>query len=217
MTPRSLKIPNPVSLHACLSATHLVESANFPSEMSSPGLRAPRTRETLPQGPTPMLRAWKILVASLLALCTWVDRGMAAVPTVESVTPGVGPRGGDFAVLFTGGRLKDARDILFYDCGLALKKLEVASDNEVKATLVASADCRIGAHPLRLRTPGGLSEMKVVHVSPFPVIAEVEPNDGLKEATAVGLNTTISGVIDSGDVDSFVVTLRKGCTALRRG
>ena len=94
--------------------------------------------------------------------------------------------------------------------GLTCKTLEGVSDNEVKATFVAAPDCRIGAHPFRLRTPGGLSEMKVVHVTPFPVVAEVEPNDTPKEATAVAFNTTIAGVIDSGDVDSVVVTLKKG-------
>ncbi len=157
-----------------------------------------------------MIRALKILAVSLLPLFTAVERVMAAAPTVESVIPGVGPRGGEFTVTLTGGRLKDACDILLYDSDLVFKKLEVVSDNELKATLVASADCRIGAHPLRLRTPGGLSELKSVHISPFPVIAEVEPNDGPKEATAASLNATMSGVIDPGDVDSFVVTLRKG-------
>ena len=39
---------------------------------------------------------------------------------------------------------------------------------------------------------------------------EVEPNDAPKEATAIKANTTVSGVIESGDVDSVVVTLRKG-------
>ena len=157
-----------------------------------------------------MLRAWTTLAISLLLSFTAVERVVAAAPTVETIIPGVGPRGGEFTVLMTGGRLKGTRDLLLYDDGISCKKLEVISENEVKATFVVSADCRLGAHPVRLRTPGGLSEMKVVHISPFPVVAEVEPNDGEKDATAVGLNSTISGVIDSGDVDNFVVTLRKG-------
>ena len=157
-----------------------------------------------------MLRAWKILAVSLLACLAADAPASAASPTVESVIPAVGPRGGEFTLLFTGGRLKGACELLLYEKGLACKTLEVLSDNEVKATLAAAPDCRIGAHPFRLRTPGGLSEMKVVHITPFPVVDEVEPNDGPKQAIAVASNTTISGVIDSGDVDSVVVALRKG-------
>jgi hypothetical protein len=157
-----------------------------------------------------MFRAAKIVAMSLGATFVAGERVTAAAPTVESVLPGVGPRGGEFTVLLTGGRLKDACEIVCYDKGLAFKRLDVVSDNEVKATLAASADCCVGAHPFRLRTPGGLSELKVVHVSRFPVIAEGEPNETAKEAMPIALNSTVAGVIDSGDVDSFVVTLGRG-------
>jgi hypothetical protein len=150
----------------------------------------------------------------LLAICLWIANGSAvraaAGPTLESVIPGVGSRGSQFTVLMSGGGLKDACEIMFYDRGLSVLKLEAVSDSEATATLDASADCRIGAHPLRLRTPRGLSELKVIYISRFPVTAEVEPNDSVKQAHHLALNSTISGVIDSGDVDSFVVTLRKG-------
>jgi hypothetical protein len=150
---------------------------------------------------------------ALTASLAWIAAtatALAGSPTVESVVPGVGRRGGEFTVTLTGGRLKDARDLLLYDPGLACRKLEVVSDNEARATLVASADCRLGAHPFRVRTPGGLSELKVVHIGPFPVVAEAEPNDDPKLALSVPLNTTVSGVIDAGDVDSVAVTLRRG-------
>lgn len=157
-----------------------------------------------------MLRALKILAVSLLACVAAGTPAPAASPTVESVVPAVGARGGEFTLLFTGGRLKGACELLLYEKGLTCTTLEVVSENEVKATLTAAADCRLGAHPFRLRTPGGLSEMKVVHISPFPVVEEVEPNDDPKQATAVTPNTTISGVIDSGDLDSAALVLRKG-------
>jgi hypothetical protein len=157
-----------------------------------------------------MLRAWIFLAVPFFLGLAQVAPASAASPTIESVIPGVGHRGGEFTVLLTGGRLKGTVELLIYEKGLTCKGLEVVSDNEVKATLVAAPDCRIGAHPFRLRTPGGLSEMKVVHVTPFPVFEEVEPNDSPMQATAIKANTTVSGVIDSGDVDSVVVTLRKG-------
>ena len=153
-----------------------------------------------------IVRVSTFCVSVLLA----VSSASAASPTVESVVPGVGPRGSPFSVVLTGGHLKDARELPFYGTGLTCLKLEAESDNELRATLEASAGCRLGAHPFRVRTPGGLSELKVVHVTRFPVVAEVEPNDDRKGAQAVPLNTTIAGVIDSGDVDSVSVVLEKG-------
>jgi hypothetical protein len=134
----------------------------------------------------------------------------AAPPTVESVVPGIGTMGEEFAVVLTGGFLKDAQDVLFYDSGLSCTKLEVVSENELRVTLRAAADGRPGVHPFRVRTRGGLSELKVIHTTTFPVVAEAEPNDRPNEAQAVALNTTVAGVIESGDVDSVAVALSKG-------
>jgi hypothetical protein len=157
-----------------------------------------------------MPRPWN---ARTIALCVWLTASTlasAAPPTVESVVPAVGRIGDEFTVVLSGGRLKDARDLLLYDPGLSCTKLEAVSENEVRVALLASSDCRPGAHPFRLRTPGGLSELKVVHVTPFPVVKEAEPNDNPKGAPTVLLNTTVAGVIDSGDVDCVAVALRKG-------
>src|SRR6516165_4685327 len=157
-----------------------------------------------------MPRAWN---ACTVVLCAWLAASTPAAagpPTVKSVVPAVGRIGAEFRVVLSGGRLKDARDLLLYDPGLSCTRLEVVSENEVRVTLRASSACRPGAYPFRLRTPGGLSELKVVHLTPFPVVAEAEPNDDPQGATTVPLNTTVAGVIDSGEVDCVAVTLRKG-------
>ena len=154
------------------------------------------------------------LIVRALTFCAFTilaaASASAASPTIESVVPGVGPRTGPFSVVLTGGHLKDAREVVFYGSGISCLKLEAASDNELRATFEASAGCRLGAHPFRVRTPGGLSEIRVVHIARFPVIAEREPNDDRKTAQAVPLNTTIAGVIDTGDIDSVSVLLEKG-------
>ncbi len=135
---------------------------------------------------------------------------VAAPPSVESVVPGVGRVGTDFAVTLVGGQLKDASELLMYDARLRCTRLEVVSQNEVRATLKADAGARPDAHAFRVRTPGGLSELKVIHLVNLPVVAETEPNDEQKTAQSIGLNSTVAGVIDSGDVDRFSVLLRKG-------
>jgi hypothetical protein len=150
-----------------------------------------------------------IVIALLVGLASPCG-AFAAPPSVESVVPGVGRIGSEFTVVVSGGRLKGASELLLYDAGLTCTKLEVSSDNELRATLKAGPDARPGAYPFRVRTPGGLSELKVVHLVAMPVIAETEPNDEPKTAQSVGLNNTVAGVIDSGDVDRFAVSLRKG-------
>ena len=63
---------------------------------------------------------------------------------------------------------------------------------------------------MRLRTATGLSELRTFFVGPYPVIAEQEPNNEPTNAQKVALNTTVTGVITSEDVDCFAVEARKG-------
>jgi hypothetical protein len=135
---------------------------------------------------------------------------LAAPPTVESVIPGVGQVGHEFTVLLGGGRLKDARGVLLYHDGLTCTRLEAVSDNEVRATFKAAAGAHPGARAFRVRTPGGLSELRVIHLVSLPVVPESEPNDDPKRAQAIPLNSSVAGVIDAGDVDYFGVSLRRG-------
>lgn len=134
----------------------------------------------------------------------------AAPPSVESVAPGVGQRGSEFTLTLTGGRLADPQEVLFYSTGVTCTKLTAVDENEVTITLTAAADCPLGEHPFRLRTRGGASELRVFRITPLPVVAEVEPNDRLTEAQVVPLGRTVTGVIESSDVDSFKITLKKG-------
>jgi hypothetical protein len=61
-----------------------------------------------------------------------------------------------------------------------------------------------------VRTKGGLSELRTFFVGPFPIAAETEPNNQFTNAQKVALNTTVTGVIASEDVDSFLVEAKKG-------
>ncbi len=157
-----------------------------------------------------MPRSWDIWIATLCRCLIATASAVAAPLTVESVVPAVGRVGETFRVVLAGGHLKEAQDLLFYGPGLACIGLEVLSDNEIRATLRSSADSRSGMHPFRVRTPGGLSELKVVSLTRYPVIQESEPNDVPKTAPTVPMDTTVAGVIDSGDVDCVAVAMRKG-------
>ena len=148
------------------------------------------------------------LLASLCALCALRGETYAAPPTIESLSPGVGQRGTEFTVTFTGARLTDPRELMLYAPGVTCTKLAAKDENTVAVTLKAAADCKLGEHAFRLRTPGGLSELRTLTVTPLPVVLEVEPND--EKPQAVPLNVSVAGVIESAGVDNYAVTLKKG-------
>src|SRR5205809_917450 len=82
----------------------------------------------------------------------------ASSPSMTSVRPLGGRRGTEVDVTLGGGRLADAKQVLFYQPGIEMTKLEVVNDGQVKVKLKIAADCRLGLHDLRLRTATGLSE-----------------------------------------------------------
>lgn len=146
-------------------------------------------------------------LASLCVLCGEMSL-RAAPPSVESVAPGVGRRGTEFTLTLVGARLDKPQEVLLYNSGVAVTSLTATSENEAKVTLKAAADAPLGEHPFRVRTTGGVSELRVFRLTPFPVLAEAEPND--KTPQEVPLNSTVTGATESGGVDRFAVKLKKG-------
>ena len=148
------------------------------------------------------------VLSSLCVLGILCGNSIAAPPTIESVAPPVGERGAEFTITLTGARLDKPLELMLYAPGVVCTKLAVKDENEVTATLKAAADCKLGEYPFRLRTSGGASELRTFRISPFPVVAEHEPND--EKPQAVSLNVSVAGVTEAGGVDRFAVTLRKG-------
>jgi hypothetical protein len=148
-----------------------------------------------------------------LAAAAWAVVPAAAngaAPSVEAVRPAGGQRGNTFTLTLTGAQLAQPSELLFYTPGVTCSKLTADSENEVTAVLHASADCRLGEHAFRLRTPGGASELRTLRVTPFPVVAEREPNNSPKQAQRVDRNVTVTGIVENGDRDCFALELKKG-------
>ena len=112
-------------------------------------------------------------------------------------------------IYFRAARSKDVEDILFYHPGVKVVKINEADDNGFKAIIKAEADCPLGEHKVRLRTRGGLSELRTFYVGPFPTLREVAPKEG-EGPQKVALNTTISGAVANESVDRFVVDVKQG-------
>lgn len=154
----------------------------------------------------------------------------AASPRLTRLTPPGGQRGSTVEVEFTGRNLQQAREILIYEPGITVESIKpvettlapngralpVDSGARLQARLKLSADCALGAHGLRLRTAGGLSEYVRFFVSPYPTVEEDElpqrqRNDRRESATPVPLNSSIFGRMnDAADIDLYRLEVKRG-------
>lgn len=155
-----------------------------------------------------MTRARLLLAAALVPCAAGV--GLASSPILAGVQPNGGPRGAQVELQLSGARLADAVELLWYDSTIATTSVEPASGELVKAVVQIPPDCRLGEHALRLRTKTGVTELRTFYVGALPDAAEVEPNNDFEAPQAVPLNCTISGVVESEDVDYYVVEAKKG-------
>jgi hypothetical protein len=116
---------------------------------------------------------------------------------------------------FDGLRLADAQEVLLYEPGLTVTKIEQPADKklagkQVKVTVKIAPDARVGEYPMRLRTATGISELKTFWVGTMPIVQEKEPNSDFKTPQAIPLNVTVAGVIENEDQDYFVIEAKKG-------
>lgn len=152
---------------------------------------------------------WNRLLPACLFLAATTS-SLASSPSLTSIRPLGGRRGIELEVTFSGARLADAKEILYYQPGITTEKLQAVNDGQVKATLRIAADCRLGLHDLRLRTATGISELRSFTVGALPDVAEVEPNSDFARPQPVAMNSIVNGVADNEDVDYYVVDAKKG-------
>ncbi|MBL7042689.1 MAG: PPC domain-containing protein [Pirellulaceae bacterium] len=134
----------------------------------------------------------------------------ASAPSLSGVTPYGFQRGTEVEASFTGARLTDAQEFMFYSPGIKVVELKAERDNLVKAKLALAPECRIGIHAVRLRTASGVSNLRTFTVGSLPEVAEKEPNNDFDAPQSVPFGSTVSGVVQSEDVDHFIVEAKKG-------
>jgi hypothetical protein len=155
------------------------------------------------------MRLTRILL-TLLALCLGVSPALGSSPSLGGIMPRGGQRGKEMTLDFNGARLSDAKEILFYEPGISVAKLQVVNDGLVKATVKITSDCLLGEHSMRVRTATGLSELRTFYVGALPQIDEKEPNSDFKAPQKIPLNVTVAGTVDNEDVDYFAFEAKKG-------
>jgi hypothetical protein len=139
----------------------------------------------------------------------------AANPSLEGILAPIVSRGNECAVVARGASLKETSEVMFYDHSIRCVRIEVLNDEEVRLVLEVSPECPLGAHGLRLRNPDGISELRTIWVSPFPIEPELEskvpqPIQLSQGTSPVPWSKTISGTLSGDDVDTFQIAAKKG-------
>ena len=147
----------------------------------------------------------------ILVLLVATVPALAAAPALSRIVPRGAQRGTEAVLTFSGQRLADAQEVLVYEPGITVTKVEPDKTGaKVSVTVKVAPDARLGEYGVRLRTATGLPEFRSFWVGALPVVAEKEPNNDFKTPQPIDLNVTVAGVIENEDQDYFVVTLKKG-------
>lgn len=152
----------------------------------------------------------RISFATLLVLMS--TAALAADPSLTVITPRGVQRGAEHVLTFSGARLQDTEEILFYEPGVEVISIEPDAKNAniVRATVKVAADCKLGEKTAQVRTKTGISDYRTFFVGALPAVAEKEPNTEFSAPQPIEQNVTVEGVIQNEDVDYFVVDAKKG-------
>lgn len=151
-----------------------------------------------------------LLLAPLATLLSLAPAATASTPSLSAVRPMGGQRGTDVEVVFSGARLGDAQEVLFYQPGVTATEIAKVDDNSFKARVKIAADSPLGFHDLRVRTATGVSELRGFSVGAMPEVKEAEPNNDFDAPQAIAMNVVVNGVAENEDIDYFVVEAKKG-------
>jgi hypothetical protein len=134
----------------------------------------------------------------------------AASPQLTYIYPPGVQRGHEHKITFAGARLKDAEEILFYDAGVKIKKLEVVDPQNVRVTVDVPKDCRLGEHMATVRTKSGISDYRSFFVGALPAVEEKEPNNSFDKPQTIEQNVCVAGTLQNEDADYYRIHAKKG-------
>ena len=162
---------------------------------------------------SPKLATRLVLVLTVFGVAAGAAR--AASPQLTRILPRGAQRGTDVELAFDGQRLVDAQEVMLYEPGITITKVEQPTDKklegkQVKVFAKIAPDARLGEYHMRLRTATGISELRSFWVGPFPVVQEKEPNSDVRTPQPIPLNVTVAGVIETEDQDFFQIEAKKG-------
>ena len=165
---------------------------------------------TLPNPSWEPVTAMKAILLASLTLTIVASPALAVSPVIRGMKPVGGQRGTEVVVTLTGQRLGDAKEILFYQPGIRVMKIEAGKDDQVKATLQISQDTPPGLYDFRLRTATGITALRTFSVGVLDEVNEAEPNNDFAKPQPISMNVTVNGVAANEDIDYYAVKAKKG-------
>lgn len=157
-----------------------------------------------------VLMSRRIVALLLFLSMSFGPQAVASDPALTVITPRGGQRGTEQVFRFTGARLADAEEILFYEPGVEVLEIKEVNANAVDVKVKIAADCQLGEHTAQVRTKTGISDYRTFFVGALPTVAEAEPNTDFAVPQEVTLNVTVDGVVANEDVDYYAVEMKKG-------
>lgn len=160
------------------------------------------------------------MIALALAVAALVPQSQSPAPRLTGLQPAGASRGAELELTLRGERLAGAAELLLDRGGLEVQGFGAAAADRCTVRVRVSADCALGPHALRLRSPAGVSNLLLFHVGPLPSIAEQRQGNAPQ---LVPLGCTIDGVLQDGEYDRYHVdvpaatTVRVEVEAMRLG
>jgi hypothetical protein len=108
---------------------------------------------------------------------------LSFTPSIGTIQPRGGQRGTEMTIRLSGDRLYEPQEILLYQPGITVTKLEKVGDQHkaVKATISIAPDAPLGEHMMRLRCKGGISYQRSFWVGEYPTVMEKRSEDGSRD------------------------------------
>src|SRR5262245_44273588 len=160
-----------------------------------------------------MKSAYRWLPTAILVAAVTAPLGavvQAASPQLSYILPPGVQRGHEHVLTFTGARFKDAEEALLYDAGITIKKVEVVDPQNVRVTIDAAPNCRLGEHIAQLRTKTGISDYRSFFIGALPGADEKEPNNLFEQPQPIDLNVCVTGILQNEDADYYRIQAKKG-------
>jgi hypothetical protein len=144
----------------------------------------------------------------------------AAPPQLRELRPWGAQRGQTVTLTLSGDVLAAGAEVLSAIPG-KLEEQPGGNSGQISYKLTLDAAAPVGLYPLRVRTPGGLSNVIYFSVGDLPETTETEPNDLMPSAGGGGsaapatpqlltLPVTVNGSVLGTDQDVFRIAGRKG-------
>ena len=133
-----------------------------------------------------------------------------STPLLNLITPRGVKSGGEHTLKFSGARLKDAEQIFFYDSGVSVLEIKPIDANNINVKIKVEPNCRIGEHLAQVRTKNGISDFRSFFIGRLEEVAEKEPNNEITQSQKIEKNVTVTGIVNTEDVDYFQISGKKG-------